>query len=167
MGKIFKKRPYKSLEIGGKAFIADFYVDNKKADAEHNYLHIHTPNNVFEQKVVGYPYVYLLAAVEQGKEEEVHGYCALLWRVTQEIYQDAGLANDILRAFNKHDKRLMKKAEEAAKSVTPEQETADQAFMESVAEYAAATPKRRKEISRADRELLREVLNDNKEGGHG
>lgn len=160
---ILKVKPKYHLEIGGKAFIADFYVDEKHPDVEHNYLHIHTPNNVFEQKIVGYPYGYLLAAVSQGNEEEVHNYCVVLWRVTQEIYQDAGLANDILRAFAKYDKRLMKQAEQKAKAVTDSEEMASQAFMEDIASESGMSKKELKAKREADREMMKEILNEDKE----
>lgn len=160
---IFKTKPRYSVNVGNDAFIADFYVDEKQPDVEHNYLHIHTPNNVFEQRIVGYPYGYLLAAVSQGNEEEVNNYCVVLWRVTQEIYQDAGLANDILRAFAKYDKRLMKQAEQRAKAVTDTEEQASQAFMEDVAAYADATPKERKKMREGWKDEAREVLKE-KEG---
>lgn len=163
---ILKNKPRYSVDGGNGAFIADFYVDEKRADVEHNYLHIHTPNHVFEQKIVGYPYGYLLAAVSQGNEEEIHSYCTVLWRVTQEIYQDAGLANDILRAFAKYDKRLMKQAEKNAAAVTDSEEMASAAFMESVIERSQMSKKEAKAASEADKELMREILNE-KEGENG
>lgn len=161
---IFKTKPRYSVNVGNGAFVADFFVDERHPDVEHNYLHIHTPNNVFEQKVVGYPYGYLLAAVSQGSEEEVHNYCVVLWRVTQEIYQDAGLANDILRAFAKYDKRLMKQAEKNADAVTPEAEQASRAFMEDVAAYADATPKERKKMREEWKDEARAALNEKDNG---
>lgn len=160
---ILKNKPRYSVDVGNGAFIADFYVDEKRADVEHNYLHIHTPNHVFEQKIVGYPYGYLLAAVSQGNEEEVHNYCVVLWRVTQEIYQDAGLANDILRAFAKYDKRTMKRGEGKAKTVTDEQEQGAQAFMEDIVSEQGMSKKELKAKREADRELMKEILNEDKE----
>ena len=161
---IFKTKPRYSVNVGGGAFIADFYVDEKRADVEHNYLHIHAPNHVFEQKIVGYPYGYLLAAVSQGNEEEVHNYCMVLWRVTQEIYQDAGLANDILRAFAKYDKRLMRQAEKNAAAVTPEAEQASQAFMEDIASESGISKKELKAKREADREMMKAALNEKEDG---
>lgn len=161
---ILKPKPKYHIEIGGGAFIADFYVDEKHPDVEHNYLHIHTPNKVFEQRVVGYPYGYLLADVSQGNEEEVHGYCMMLWRVTQEIYQEAGFANDIIRAINKRDKRLMKQAEKEAAKVSEAEEMASQSFMEDVAAYAEASPKERKRMSKESRKEMKQILNEDSNG---
>lgn len=162
----FKQKPYESVSVGNGAFIADFYVDEKKADIEHNYLHLHTPNRVFDMRVIGYPFGYLLAALKQGKEEEIHSFCVLLWRMTQEIYQDGALANDIVKAFIKRDRRLMREAERGAKAITPEQEQADAAFMQEVIKYAEASPKEREKMRKADRELIKEVLNEERQA-HG
>ena len=160
---ILKNKPRYSVDVGNGAFIADFYVDEKHPDVEHNYLHIHTPNNVFEQKIVGYPYGYLLTAVSQGNEEEIHSYCTVLWRVTQEIYKDAGLANDILRAFAKYDKRLMKQAEKA-KTITDAQEQASQAFMEDIVSEQGMSKKELKAKREADREIMKETLTETENG---
>lgn len=160
---VLKNKPRYSVNVGNGVFIADFYVDEKRADVEHNYLHIHTPNHVFEQKIVGYPYGYLLAAVSQGNEEEIHSYCTVLWRVTQEIYKDAGLANDILRAFAKYDKRLMKQAEKA-KTITDAQEQASQAFMEDIVSEQGMSKKELKAKREADREIMKETLTETENG---
>lgn len=161
---ILKTKPRYSVNVGNGAFVADFYVDEKRADVEHNYLHIHTPNHVFEQKIVGYPYGYLLAAVSHGNEEEVHNYCLLLWRITQEVYQDLGFANDIIKAINKRDKRLMKQAEKNAAAVTDSEEMASAAFMESVIERSQMSKKEAKAASEADKELMREILDEKDDG---
>ena len=157
---ILKAKPRYSVNVGNGTFVADFYVDEKRADVEHNYLHIHTPNHVFEQKIVGYPYGYLLAAVSQGNEEEVHNYCLLLWRITQEVYQDLGFANDIIRAINKRDKRLIKQTEKEAAKLSEAEEMASQAFMEDVASESGMSKKELKAKRKADKELMRELLNE-------
>lgn len=160
---ILKTKPRYSVNVGTGAFIADFYVDEKRADVEHNYLHIHTPNHVFEQKIVGYPYGHLLSAVSQGNEEEVHNYCLLLWRITQEVYQDLGFANDIIKAINKRDKRLMKQAEKNAAAVTDSEEMASAAFMEDIASESGMSKKELKTKREADKAEMRAILNEDKE----
>ncbi len=162
---ILKTKPKHHLEIGNGAFIADFYVDEKNPDVKHNYLHIYAPNGVFEQKVIGYPFGYLLAAVSQGKEEEVHSYCVMLWRVTQEIYQDLGFCQDIIKAINKRDKRLMKEAEQNAKNVTDWQEQADNALMrEAIERGKPMSRQQRRKMERESRKEMREILNEDKNG---
>lgn len=157
---MFKKKPKYSIKVCGDAMIADFYVNEK--DAKGCYLHIHTPNNVFEQRITGYPYGYLLTAASQGNESEVEAYCTMLWRITQEIYQDIGFANDIIKAINKRDKRLFRQAESKAKASTPEQEQVEMAFMSDVAQYADANKKERKQMREQWREYAREALREEK-----
>ena len=164
MFNMFKRKPAEHIEVCSGAMVADFYVD--EGDARGCYLHIYAPNGVFEQRVVGYTYGYLLAAVRQGNVREVEAYCTMLWRITQEIYQDPGFANDVIKAINKRDKRLFKQAERNAKEVTPEQIEADAALMGEVAAFADATAKGRKKLRRQWKEECFKVvkgLNDGKD----
>ena len=161
---ILKTKPKHHLEIGNGAFIADFYVDEKNPDVKHNYLHIYASNGVFEQKVVGYPFGYLLAAVSQGKEEEVHSYCVMLWRVTQEIYQDLGFCQDIIKVINKRDKRLMKEAEQNAKNVTDADEMASDALLrEAIERGKPMSRQQRRKMKRESREEMKQILNEDNE----
>lgn len=157
---IFKRKPKYHIEIGGGTFVADFYVSEKEPDVMHNYLHIYTPNGVFEIKIVGFPYGYLLTAVTQGNEEEVHNYCVLLWRISQEIYQEAGFANDIVKAITKRDKRLLKKAEIEAKKTSDAQIQADEALLNDVIAEQSLSKKELKKKRAEDKALLREILTE-------
>lgn len=168
MMNLFRRKPkyhfvFGNGSVGG--FEVDFYMtENRPKDC---YVHIHGKSvggSIFDVKLNGYTYGYLMESARQGNEDNIHGFCVMLCTLANQVYIDEGLCNDVITAIGKYQKRLMKKAEEAAKSVTPEREMAEQAFMESVVEYAAATPKRRKKISKAEREMLKEVLNENKEG---
>lgn len=158
---IFSKRPAHHIEVCNGAMIADFYVDDK--DAKGCYLHIYAPNGVFEQKIGGYTYGYLLTSVKQGNVREVEVYCVMLWRISQEIYKEIGFANDIAHAINKRDKRLLKQAEHDAKSVTAEQEQSDEAFMAEIAAYSDATPKERKKMRKLWKEDIRDAMKADKE----
>lgn len=158
---IFDKKPYKSVVCGSGAFTLDFYVDEKHpTDKSRNYLHITTPSGVFEQIVRNYAYGYLLIAAEKGNIRELEAYCLMLYRVSDEVYQDLGFANDILRAINKRDKRLMREGASRAKSVTEHEELASQSLMEDVAAYADATPKERKQMRQQWKEDVREALRE-------
>lgn len=155
---IFKKKPTHHIEVGNGAMYADFYVDEKKA--KDCYLHIYALNGVFEQKITGYPYGYLLTAVKQGNERELEAYCTMLWRITQEVYQDIGFANDIIHAINKRDRRLMKRAGNNARKVSTEQEQADMEAMRDIAEYADANKKERKKIRKKWKDDLSKTLKE-------
>ena len=165
--KLRRPKPEYTISVGGDAFVVDFYVDDKRPGNRHNYLHIHTPNGVLDFKTAGFPFGYLYTAVSRGNCAEVDAFCTLLWRVTQEVYQDPGFANDILRAIAKRDRRLMKQAESDAAKVTEEREEEARVFMEDVAEYAdAPTDKERKEIIRRWRIMDKEAIRETKDG-HG
>lgn len=156
---IFNKRePKYSYEVGGGAFRFDFYVDEK--DPKGNYLHITTPSGAFEQTVRNYAFGYLLAASQQGKMSELEAYGLMLYRVSDEVYQDLGFCQDIIKAINKRDKRLMKQGAKNAAKVTDTEETASQAFMESVVERSQMSKKEAKAASEADKAALREVLKE-------
>lgn len=160
-----KKTPQYSVSVGNNTFIADFYVDEKNPDVKHNYLHIYAPNGVFEQKVVGYPFGYLLAAVSQGNENEIHSYCIMLWRITQEIYQDLGFAQDIIKAINKRDKRLMKQAEKEAAKVSEAEEMASDALMrEAIERGKPMSRQQRRKMERESRKEMKQILNENSNG---
>lgn len=158
---ILKTKPYKTVECGG--FIANFYY--KEGDLKKTYLEITTVSGVWSMRIAGntHPYGYLLEAANQEKVEQIHGYAAMLFILSQQFTQDQGLIDDVVRGINKWQKRMDAKAREAAKNVSDAEETASHAFMEEVAAYADATPKERKKIRKADKEVLREVLNE-KEG---
>lgn len=158
---ILKVKPYKAVECGG--FIANFYY--KEGNWAKTYLEITTVSGVWSMRIAGntHPYGYLLEAANQEKFEQIHGYAAMLFILSQQFTQDQGLTDDVVRGINKWQKRMDAKAKEAAKNVSDTEETASQAFMEEVAAYAEASPKERKNMRKAGKEALREVLNE-KEG---
>lgn len=161
---IFKTKPYKQVICGDGAFTLDFYVDAKHpTDKDKNYLHITTPSGAFEQIIRNYAFGYLLIAAEKGNIRELEAYCLMLYRVSDEVYQDMGFAADIIKAINKRDKRLFKRAESAAKAVTPEQNEADTALMSEIASYADATPKERKKMRKQWKEEAKKALKEDKE----
>ncbi len=129
-----KRRVAHHINFGDGAIMVDFYTDEKHPDG--NYMHIYSPQCKFEQKIQGFTFGYLLTAVKQGNESEVKAYCAMLWRVTQEIYQDKEFCDAIVKAINDRDKRLFKKGADNAAEVTEAQDMADQALMTGIAREA-------------------------------
>lgn len=158
---ILKAKPYKTVECGG--FIANFYY--KDGDLKKTYLEITTVSGVWSMRIAGntHPYGYLLEAANQEKVEQIHGYAAMLFILSQQFTQDQGLTDDVVRGINKWQKRMDAKAKEIAKNVSDAEETASQAFMEEVAAYADATPKERKKMREEWKDEARAALNE-KEG---
>lgn len=161
-----KNAPKHHIEIAKGAVIVDFYVNEK--DIKKCYMRMYARNGAFDYKIGAcHTYGYLMAAVNQGNIRELEAFCILLWRMTQECYQDGTLAKDLVTCFNARDERLMKQAEKNASAVTDSEEMASAAFMESVIERSQMSKKEAKTASEADKELMRDVLNDDKEGENG
>lgn len=157
-----KNAPKHHIEIANGAVVVDFYVNEK--DIKKCYMRTYARNGAFDYRIGACrTYGHLMAAINQGNTRELEAFCILLWRMTQECYQDETLAKDLVTCFNARDERLMKQAEKNAAAVTDSEEMASQAFMESVVERSQMSKNEAKAVSEADKELMREILNE-KEG---
>ena len=157
-----RNAPKHHIEIANGAVIVDFYVNER--DIKKCYMRMYARNGAFDYKIgVCHTYGYLMAAINQGNTRELEAFCILLWRMTQECYQDETLAKDLVTCFNARDERLMKQGEGKAKAVTDSEEMASAAFMESVIERSQMSKKEAKAASEADKEIMREILNEDKE----
>lgn len=154
-----KRKPYRHFVFGG-AFLVDFYRDEK--DIKGCYADITTVSDNFSLKVTGYPYGYLLASAEADNLDNIHGFCAMMYLIADGVYQDAGLANDLMKVIGKYQKRLLKRAESEAKAVKDHEEAASQALMEDIASEQGMSKKELKAKRKADKAALREVLNEKK-----
>lgn len=155
-----KRKPYRHFEFGG-AFIVDFYRDEK--DVRGCCAEITTVSDNFSLKVTGYPYGYLLARAEQNNTENIHGFCAMMYLIVDGVYQDAGLANDLMKVIGKYQKRLMKRAESEAKAVKDHEEAANQALMEDIVSEQGLSKKELKAKRKADKAQMRAAFTEKKE----
>ena len=75
------------------------------------WLEIETVSGNFKAKFMAdaHPYAYLLAS--QG-DENIHGFCQMLYATGMLLTTDQGLVNDITKAFQKYDKRSTPKTVE-------------------------------------------------------
>lgn len=158
-----KNTPKHHIEIANGAVIVDFYVNEK--DIKKCYMRMYARNGAFDYKIGAcHTYGYLMAAINQGNTRELEAFCILLWRMTQECYQDETLAKDLVTCFNARDERLMKQGAEKAKAVTDAQEQGAQAFMEDIASESGMSKKELKAKREADKAEMRAILNEEKEG---
>ena len=158
-----KNAPKHHIEIANGAVIVDFYANEK--DIKKCYMRMYARNGAFDYKIGAcHTYGYLMAAINQGDTRELEAFCILLWRMTQECYQDETLAKDLVTCFNARDERLMKQAEKGAAAVTPEQDMASAAFMEDIASESRMSKKELKAKREADKAEMRAILNEDKEG---
>ena len=157
-----KNAPKHHIEIANGAVIVDFYANEK--DIKKCYMRMYARNGAFDYKIGAcHTYGYLMAAINQGDTRELEAFCILLWRMTQECYQDETLAKDLVTCFNARDERLMKQAEKNAAAVTPEAEQGAQSFMEDIVSESGMSKKELKAKRRSDKELMKEILNEDKE----
>lgn len=154
-----KNAPKHHIEIANGTVIVDFYVNDK--DIKKCYMRMYARNGAFDYKIGAcYTYGYLMEAINQGNTRELEAFCILLWRMTQECYQDETLAKDLVTCFNARDERLMKQAEKEAAAVTDSEEMASQAFMEDIASESGMSKKELKAKREADRQMMEAALNE-------
>lgn len=158
---IFKRKkqtPLKHVEIGG--FVVNWYF--KEGSIVESYMEIRTESDNWRMRLDARHamYGYLFAAMEQGKEEQVHGYCATLYILATAL--DQGLINDVQKSISKYMKRMEKQAETEANKVTEEQIMADEALMNEAIERGAlkGDKKAEKRAAKESQELMRKVMEE-------
>lgn len=162
--KIKKRKPYLVKEVGEWKFTFHY----KEGSIEKTFLSITSTSGIYSMHIGGntHAFGYLLAAAKQDRLDQLQGYAVTLYVPAMAMTQDAGLTADVQKAINKWMKRKEAEAKSAAKAVTDSEEMASAAFMESVIERSQMSKKEAKAASEADKELMREILNE-KEGENG
>lgn len=162
--KIKQRKPYLVKEVGEWKFTFHY----KEGSIEKTFLSITSTSGIFNCRVGGntHAFGYLLSAAQQGLDAQLQGYAVTLYIPAMAMTQDAGLTADVQKAINKWMKRKESEAKSAAKDVTETEEIASKAFMESVVERSQMNKKEAKAASEADKEIMREILNE-KEGENG
>lgn len=162
--KIKKRKPYLVKEVGEWKFTFHY----KEGSIEKTFLSITSTSGIYSMHIGGntHAFGYLLAAAKQDRLDQLQGYAVTLYVPAMAMTQDAGLTADVQKAINKWMKRKEAEAKSAAKAVTDSEEMASADFMESVIERSQMSKKEAKAASEADKELMREILNE-KEGENG
>lgn len=144
----------------------DFYY--KEGNIRRTYLKITSTSGIMSLILGGntHAYGYLLAAATQDRIDQLQGYIVSLFIPAMAMTQDQELTSGVQKAIVEWQKRKEAEGAEKAKAVTDSEEMASQAFMESVVERSQMSKKEAKAASEADKELMREVLNE-KEGEDG
>lgn len=144
----FKNPTIYKFEFGG------FKVEFKRF-----FITIKTISGNFEAKfmVSEHPYGYLFHQAKNGKIDDIHGFCAYIYKIVTCLTSDQGLADDINKALTKFDKRMEKKAKSAAKEVTQRQSEDDLATVELIENYADLSEEERSEIKEGMREIMQRI----------
>lgn len=157
------KKPKFHIDLGEGLMFADFYVNEKKLDNQHNYLRIYSPNGVFSLKVVGETFLILLGAAHRGEIKEIQSYAYIMWRLSTELYLDQSFGTDIIDAIVRRDKKIEELAKEKADEVTDTQEAIDDAFMRDVIDYANKSDEEREEAKEEMRQVVKNIIKETKE----
>ena len=74
---IFKQKPYKTVDV-------------KESTVKKTYVDSRTVSDSWSMRIAGgtYTYGYLLAAVEQGMTEQLHGFAAVQYITAMQTTQD-------------------------------------------------------------------------------
>lgn len=127
-------------------------------------LTIETLSGNFKAKYIAdeHPYAYLL---QGATDENIEGFCQLMYVLGKTLTTDQGLVNDVEKAFNKYQKRIEKKA--AGEVI--EDETEEKIALETekqVQEFVEMPAKERKKVERdingRFRKAVKEVENEEK-----
>lgn len=158
---IFKRKkqtPIHHVECG--CFIVNWYF--KESSIVDSYMEIRTVSDNWRMRIDARHevYGYLMAAVEQGKESQVHGYCVTLYMTATAMTQDQGFVNDIQKAITKFMKRMEKQSESEAKAVKEEQIAADEALMQEAIERGSlkGDKKAERRASEESKKMIKDVL---------
>lgn len=160
--KIKQLKPYLVKEVGEWKFTFHY----KEGSIERTFLSITSTSGIFNCRVGGntHAYGYLLAAAKQDRLDQLQGYIVSLFIPAMAMTQDQELTSGVQKAIVEWQKRKESEGAEKAKAVTETEETASQAFMEELVAESGMSKKELKAKREADKELMREVLNEDKEG---
>lgn len=156
-----QRKPYLVKEVGEWKFTFHY----KEGSIERTFLSITSTSGIFNCRIGGntHAYGYLLAAAKQGLDSQLSGYITTLFIPAMTMTQDQELTSGVQKAIVEWQKRTEAEGAEKAKAVTDSEEMASQAFMESVVERSQMSKTEAKAASEADKELMREILNEDKE----
>lgn len=158
---IFKRKkatPLHHVEVGG--FICNFFF--KDGSIVDSYMEIRTISDNWRMRLDARHemYGYLMAAAQQEKTEQIHGYCVTLYILSTAL--DQGLIEDVQRSIAKFMKRMDKKAESEAKSVSDAQIAGDEALMQEAIERGEirGDKKAEREAAKASQEEIKKALEE-------
>lgn len=159
--KIKQRKPYLVKEVGEWKFTFHY----KEGSIERTFLSITSTSGIYSMHIGGntHAYGYLLAAAKQGLDSQLAGYITTLFIPAMAMTQDQELTSGVQKAIVEWQKRKEAEGAEKAKAVTPETEQASQAFMEDIASESDMSKKELKAKREADKELMRDILNEDKE----
>lgn len=154
------RKPYLVKDAGQWKFTFHY----KEGSIDKTFLSITSESGLMNMRIGGNTdtYGYLLAAAMQDRIDQLQGFAMTMFIPAMTITQDAELNEDIQKAILRYIDRKDKEAADNAAKVTDEQETANQAVMKDVAEYAdAKSDKEREKLREEWKEEVKQTLTRN------
>ena len=100
-----------------------------------------------------HPYGYLYVSAKQGRLDNIHGFCAYIYKLSHTLTTDNKLVEDVTKAIKNYEKRL---AAKAATVVSTENDDIDLEIVKQNHEAGQMTKKERK----ARKKEIKEALKD-------
>lgn len=100
-----------------------------------------------------HPYGYLYVSAQKGNLDNIHGFCAYIYKLSHTLTTDNKLVEDVNRAMKNHDKRL---AAQAATAVSTENDEIDLEVVKQNHEVGKMTKKERKQRKQEIKEALKD-----------
>ena len=121
------------------------------------WLEISTLSGNFKARYMAdeHPYAYLLA----GKSDDnIVGFCQFVYMLSKTVTSDAGLVNDVRKAFDKYEKRMEKSVEKDAKREDEVEEKVALETEKAIQEHVELPEKdRKREEERIDKKFKKAV----------
>lgn len=100
-----------------------------------------------------HPYGYLFVSAQKGKLDNIHGFCAYIYKLSHTLTTDNKLVEDVNKAMKNYDKRL---AAKAATVVSTENDGIDLEVVKQDYEVGKMTKKERKQRKQKIKEALKD-----------
>lgn len=100
-----------------------------------------------------HPYGYLFVSAQKGNLNNIHGFCAYIYKLSHTLTTDNKLVEDVNRAMKNYDKRL---AAKAATVVSTENDDIDLQVVKQDHEVGKMTKKERKQRKQEIKEALKD-----------
>lgn len=100
-----------------------------------------------------HPYGYLYVSAKQGRLDNIHGFCAYIYKLSHTLTTDNKLVEDVNKAIKNYDKRL---AAKAATAVNTEDDEMDLDVVQQSHEVGKMTKKERKQRKQKIKEAFKD-----------
>lgn len=100
-----------------------------------------------------HPYGYLFVSAQKGNLDNIHGFCAYIYKLSHTLTTDNKLVEDVTKAIKNYEKRL---AAKAATEVNTENDDLDLEVVKQACEAGKMTKKQRKQRKKEIKEALKD-----------